>query len=143
MKIERRILKSISEFSMFKVFLVCYIIFFILSVIISAIAALLWWAVLSSSGITAQEALNSFMPGMNIGNILGLMGVGAQGNVLGIVIFIIVGLIASIFIAAIAALATWVFNVVLKITGGIEIRFLADTAGNRTRNHEEVSYTDK
>ena len=47
MKIERRIVKSISEFSVFKFVLVAYLIFFILFVIIFAIIGLIGWALIA------------------------------------------------------------------------------------------------
>ena len=123
MKVDRRVLKSISEFSMFKYVLVAYLIFFILYVIIFAIVGVIGWAVLATSGITFQDVLNSFMPGINIEDMLGMIGLNLGGGVLGIIIFIILGLVASVFAAALAALSTWIFNVVLRIVGGIELRF--------------------
>lgn len=119
MKVERRVLKSISELSMFKYFLVSYLIFFILFVIIFAVAALFGWAILATSGLTFQDLLGNFFPGINMAGLIGGLG----GGVLGMILSIIIGLVASVFAAAIAALVTWIFNVVLKIIGGIELRF--------------------
>lgn len=119
MKVERRVLKSISELSMFKYVLVSYLIFFILFVIIFAVAALLGWAMLATSGLTLQDLLGSFFPGVNMAGLIGGLG----GGVLGTVLFVIMGLVASVFAAAMAALVAWIFNVVLKIVGGIELRF--------------------
>ena len=123
MKVERKALKSISEFSAFKFVLVSYLIFFILFVIIFTIIGLIGWAVLSASGVTLAQVLNSLVPGLNFEQIIAGIGIGAGSSVLGIVLFIIVGLVASVFAAAIAALFVWIFNIVLKITGGIELRF--------------------
>ncbi|MBN1299238.1 MAG: DUF3566 domain-containing protein [Actinobacteria bacterium] len=123
MKVERRLLKSISEFSIFKYVLVAYLIFFILYVIIFAVIGLIGWAVLSSSGMTFQDVINNVMPGMNIEEMLGTIGLNLGGGVIGIVIFIIVGLIASVFAAGLAAFTTWILNVILRIIGGIELRF--------------------
>jgi hypothetical protein len=119
MKVERKVLKSISELSMFKYVLVAYLIFFILFVIIFAVAALLGWALLATSGLTVQDLIGSFFPGINIAGMIGGLG----GGILGIVLFIIIGLVASVFAAALAAFATWILNVVLRIVGGIELRF--------------------
>jgi len=119
MKVERKVLKSISELSMFKFVLVSYLIFFILFVIIFTIAGLLGWALLATSGLTIQDLVNNFIPGINIAGLIGGLG----GGILGIVLFIIIGLVASVFAAALAAFATWILNVVLKIVGGIELRF--------------------
>jgi len=123
MKVDRRILRSVSEFSIFKYVLVAYLIFFILYVIIFAIIGLIGWAMLASSGITFQELINTFMPGLNMNQMLGGMGLNIGSGALGIILFIIVGLVASVFAAALAALSTWIFNVVLRITGGVELRF--------------------
>ena len=123
MKVERRVLKSISELSMFKYVLVSYLIFFILFVIIFAVAALLGWALLATSGLTVQDLIGSligsFFPGINIAGMVGGLG----GGMLGIVLFIIIGLVASVFAAALAAFSTWILNVILRIVGGIELRF--------------------
>ena len=126
MQVERKLLKSISEFSIFKYALVAYLIFFILFVIIFAIIGLIGWAVLASSGMTFEDALNTFMPGLNIGQMLGMVGLNIGGGIIGIIIFIIVGLVASVFAAALAALVTWILNVILRIIGGIELRFAPD-----------------
>lgn len=119
MKVERKVLKSISELSMFKYVLVTYLIFFILFVIIFTIAGLLGWALLATSGLTVQDLISNFIPGINLAGLIGGLG----GGILGIVLFIIIGLIASVFAAALAAFATWILNVVLRIVGGIELRF--------------------
>jgi hypothetical protein len=119
MKVERKVLKSISELSMFKYVLVTYLIFFILFVIIFTIVGLLGWAVLASSGLTVQDLIGKFIPGINMAGLIGGLG----GGILGIVLFIIIGLVASVFAAALAAFVTWILNVILKIVGGIELRF--------------------
>ena len=119
MKVERKVLKSISELSMFKYVLVSYLIFFILFVIIFAVAALLGWAMLATSGLTVQDLIGSFFLGINIAGMIGGLG----GGILGIVLFIIIGLVASVLAAALAAFVTWILNVVLRIVGGIELRF--------------------
>lgn len=127
MNIEKRMLKSISEFSMFKYVLVSYLIFFVLYIIVFAVVGLIGWALLASSGLTFSDILNNFMPGANINDIIkgfGLNQLGGFGGILGIIVFIIIGLVASVFAAALAALTTWIFNVVLRITGGIELRFV-------------------
>jgi hypothetical protein len=136
MKVERKVLKSISELSMFKYVLVSYLIFFILFVIIFAVAALLGWALLATSGLTVQDLIvgligsflpmdiiSSFIPGINIAEMVGGLSGGLGGGILGIVLFIIVGLVASVFAAAMAAFSTWILNVILRIVGGIELRF--------------------
>ena len=123
MKVDRKTLRSVSEFSLFKIALVAYLIFFILYIIIFAIAGLIGWAFLASTGMTFNEVVASFMPGFDIEQILGSMGMNLGGGLVSIVIFIIIGLVASVFAAALAALTTWIFNVVLRITGGVELRF--------------------
>ena len=115
--IERKVIRSISELSSFKFLLVFYLIFFIISVIIMSIIALLAWAGLSSFGINIPDMLNSF----GLGNI-GLANIGG-GSVLYIVLGIVGGLIASVFYAAFGTLMVWIVNVILKISGGIELRF--------------------
>ncbi len=123
MKVERRTVKSISEFSIFKFVLVAYLIFFILFVIVFAIIGLIGWALIASSGVVLTDVLNSLIPGLNLSKILGGLGVGLGGGVLGMVLFVVLGLVASVFVAAGAAVVAWIVNVVLKIIGGIELRF--------------------
>ena len=121
--IERKVIRSISELSSFKFLLVFYLIFFILSVIIMGIIALLAWAGLSSFGINIPDMLNSLGLGnLGLGN-LGLANIGG-GSVLYIVLSIVGGLIASVFYAAFGTLMVWIVNVVLRISGGIELRFI-------------------
>ena len=116
--IERKVVRSISELSSFKFLLVFYLIFFIISAIIMGIVALLAWAGLASSGINIPDMLNSF----GLGN-FGLANLGG-GSVLYIVLAILGGLIASVFYAAFGTLMVWIGNVVLRISGGIELRFI-------------------
>ena len=121
--IERKVIRSISELSSFKFLLVFYLIFFILSVIIMGIVALLAWAGLSSFGINIPDVLNSLGLGnLGLGN-LGLANIGG-GSVLYIVLSIVGGLIASVFFAAFGTLMVWIVNVILRISGGIELRFI-------------------
>jgi len=121
--IERKTVRSISELSSFKFLLIFYLIFFILSVIIMGIIALIAWVGLSSSGINIPDILNSFGLGnFGIGNFT-LASI-AGGSVLSIVLSIVVGLIVSVFYAAFGTLMVWIINVVLRISGGIELRFL-------------------
>ncbi|MDP3011482.1 MAG: hypothetical protein Q8N27_02075, partial [Candidatus Hydromicrobium sp.] len=49
-----------------------------------------------------------------------------RGMIMGIVISIVGGLVASVFYAAVGTLVVWIMNVVLKISGGIELRFLPE-----------------
>jgi len=136
MKVERRVVKSISELSIFKFVLVSYLIFFILFVIIFVIAGLLGWALLATSGLTIQDLIANFMPGINIAGLIGGLG----GGILGTVLFIIIGLVASVFAAALAALATWILNVVLRIVGGIELRFAPGKNINTDKSPLEEKY---
>ena len=119
--IERKVIRSISELSSFKFLLVFYLIFFILSVIIMGIVALLAWAGLSSFGVNVPDILNSF----GLGNLgfanFGLGNIGGS-SVLYIILGIVGGLIASVFYAAFGTLMVWIVNVILKISGGIELR---------------------
>ncbi len=121
--VERKVVRSISELSSFKFLLVFYLIFFIISVIIMGIVALLAWAGLASSGISIPDILQSFGLGnFGLGN-FGLANLGG-GSVLYIVLGIVGGLIASVFYAAFGTLMVWIGNVVLRISGGIELRFV-------------------
>lgn len=126
MKVERRIVKSISEFSVFKFALVAYLIFFILFVVIFAIIGLIGWALIAASGTAFKDVLNSIIPGINLSQMLAGLGIGMGGSVLGMVLFVILGLVASVFAAAGAAVVAWLVNVVLKMIGGIELRFAPD-----------------
>lgn len=113
--VERKVVRSISELSSFKFLLVFYLVFFILSVIIMGITALIAWAGLSSFGINITDILQNYVPG-DYGMLFG------GGNVLYMVLGIVGGLIASVFYAAFGTLMVWIGNVILKISGGIEIR---------------------
>jgi hypothetical protein len=73
--------------------------------------------------MTFNDVVASFMPGFDIEQILSSMGMNLGGGLVSIIIFIVIGLVASVFAAALAALMTWIFNVVLRITGGVELRF--------------------
>jgi Transmembrane domain of unknown function (DUF3566) len=117
-RIDRKVLKSISELSSFKFLLVFYLIFFIISVVIMGIIALLAWLGLSSSGINLTDILHNF--GISDFGLLNLGG----GTVLYVVVSIIGGLVASVFYAAFGTLMVWITNVILKISGGIELRFI-------------------
>ncbi|MFZ3086057.1 MAG: DUF3566 domain-containing protein [Candidatus Hydromicrobium sp.] len=120
MAVEKRVLRSISELSMFKYLLIFYLIFFILSVIVMAIIGLIAWLGLSSFGI---DNINSILASLGLGNI-NISDFFGRGMIIGIVISIVGGLVASIFYAAVGTLMVWIMNVVLKISGGIELRFL-------------------
>lgn len=120
MAVERKVLRSISEFSMFKYLLIIYLIFFILSVIVMAIIGLIVWLGLSSFGI---DNINNILASLGLGNI-NISDFFGRGMIIGIVISIVGGLIASVFYAAVGTLFVWIMNVVLKISGGIELRFL-------------------
>ncbi len=117
MSIERKTLRSVSEFSIFKYLLVFYLIFFILSVIGMGVIFLFAWLFAGAAGFNFNELFGAFgldwIPG---------------GTAIAVVIFIILGLIGSIFYAAIGTLAMWIVNIVLKISGGIELRFMEPKA---------------
>lgn len=119
MAVERKVLRSISELSMFKYLLIFYLIFFILSVILMAVVGLIAWLGLSSSGIDINSMLASL--GLEDTGISGFLG---GGTVITIVISIVGGLFASVFYAAFGTLMVWIMNVVLRVSGGIELRFL-------------------
>ena len=124
MAVERKVLRSISEFSMFKYLLFFYLIFFILSVIVVAVIGLIAWLGLSSSGIDIEGMLaNRGLGDMGISRFFG------KGMVITIAISIVGGLLASILYAAFGTLMVWIMNVVLKISGGIELRFLPGKEG--------------
>ena len=119
MAVERKVLRSISELSMFKYLLIFYLIFFVLFVIVMAVIGLIAWLGLSSSGIDINSMLESLGLGnINISNLFG------RGMVITIVISIVGGLFASVLYAAFGTLVVWIMNVVLRISGGIELRLL-------------------
>jgi hypothetical protein len=119
MDVERKVLRSISELSMFKYLLVFYLIFFIISVILMGIFGLIAWLSVSALGFDINRILSSLGLGNFALNNLNLRGSGIAT----IFIFIGSGLVASVFYAAVGTLAVWIMNIVLKITGGIELRF--------------------
>jgi len=114
MNVERKILRSISELSAFKVLLVTYIIFFILYAVVFGAIFLVGWA----TGIT--DIIQNY--GFNINDYLGK--VSNQLGVIAIAGIVVGGLAASVFYAAFGTLIVWILNIVLKISGGIELRFL-------------------
>jgi len=120
MDVERKVLRSVSELSMFKYLLVFYLIFFILSVILMGILGLIVWLGFSYFGVD----INSVLEGFGLGNLssynFSLLG----GGVITIIMLIASGLFASVFYAAVGTLAVWIMNVVLRIIGGVELRFL-------------------
>ena len=120
MVVEKKVLRSISEFSMFKYLLVFYLIFFIISAIVMAIIGAIAWFGLSSFGID----INSILTSMGFGNIGLLFDFFGGGTAITIIVLVVGGLVASVFYAAFGTLMVWIINVVLKITGGIELRFL-------------------
>ncbi|MDD5658389.1 MAG: DUF3566 domain-containing protein [Actinomycetota bacterium] len=125
--VQRRIIKSISEWSVFKIAIVAYLIVFILSVIIFGIIAVITWAGFKASGIN----LNNLFANTNFGSMLSGFGIKlpnlnivfGTGGIVGIVLFIVFGLLFSVVYAAIAVFWTWIFNVIIKISGGLEIRY--------------------
>jgi hypothetical protein len=117
--INRRVLRSISELSSFKFMLVFYLVFFIISVIIMGLIALFAWLGLSSTGVDINQILQSF----GLGN-LGMFNLGGGSTLLYVIIFIIGGLIFSVLYAAFGTLMVWIVNVILRISGGIELRFI-------------------
>jgi len=120
MSVERRVLKSVSELSMFKYLLFFYLIFFILSVIGTVVIGLIAWFGLSSYGFD----INSILESSGLGNTGLLFSFFGGGSVITIAVLIIGGLIASVLYAGIGTVMVWIMNVVLKISGGIELRFL-------------------
>ncbi len=122
MDIERRVLKSISEFSMFKYFLLFYLLFFILSIIVMLVIGLLTWLGLRTTGIDANSVLSSL--GLGSFDALGFLG---GGMAVTIIVMIVGGLFVSVIYAAFGTIMIWVMNVVLKMSGGIELRFLPES----------------
>ena len=130
--IQRKVIKSISEWSVFKIALVVYLIIFVLTIIFFGIVALIAWAGFTKSGIN----LNNIIGNSSWGQLLKAFGGGNLPNlnfylgtsgIIGIVLFIVFGLIFSVVYAAVATFWTWIFNVILKISGGIEIRYIDKT----------------
>jgi hypothetical protein len=85
-----------------------------------AIIGLIAWLGLSSFGI---DNINNILASLGLGNI-NISDFFGRGMIIGIVISIVGGLIASVLYAAVGILFVWIINVVLKISGGIELRFL-------------------
>lgn len=123
MGIDRKILRSIGEWSVFKYLLIGYLIFFVLSLIVFGVISLVVWVGLSSSGVNIQDWLGYF--GVKLPYIPGRV-------TLSIAMFVAGGLIVSIFYAAVGTLVLWIMNVVLRITGGIELRFAEAKSSKET-----------
>ncbi|MCX6383709.1 MAG: DUF3566 domain-containing protein [Actinobacteria bacterium] len=138
---QRRVVKSISEFSVFKIALIVYLIIFILNVILAAIFAMIMRAVLPA----LINNLNNFIGTSGVGSLLSVFGVnipdissvstvfGTNLSIGFIVITIVAGLLFSVPFAAIAAFWAWIFNVIIKISGGIEVRYIDRTARIETK----------
>ena len=130
--VTRRIVISISEWSVFKIIIIAYLIFFALGIVVFAIFSLLTWLGLEISGLSFANMLENMgfasmtqSFGVNITD----MNLFAGGmGVTGIIIFIVVGLLFSVVYAAIVTFFTWILNVILKISGGIELRFMDKNA---------------
>ena len=130
--VTRRMVTSISEWSVFKITIIAYLIFFALGVVVFAIFSLLTWLGLEISGLSFANMLENMgfasmtqSFGVNITD----MNLFAGGmGVTGIIIFIVVGLLFSVVYAAIVTFFTWILNVILKISGGIELRFMDKNA---------------
>ena len=122
MDIERRVLKSVSELSMFKYFLFFYLIFFLLWIIALVFVGLLTWFGLSSYGLDVNNILQSL--GMENTNVL--MGSLGGGTAVAIVMVIVGGLVSVVVSAGVGTIMIWIMNVVLKMSGGIELRFLPE-----------------
>lgn len=130
--VTRRMVISISEWSVFKIIIIAYLIFFALGVVVFAIFSLLTWLGLEISGLSFANMLENMgfasitqSFGANITD----MNLFAGGmGVTGIIIFIVVGLLFSVVYAAIVTFFTWILNVILKISGGIELRFMDKNA---------------
>jgi len=126
--ISRKTVRSISEWSVFKITIIAYLIFFALGVVMFGIFLLIIWGGLTAlgqglEGLLESTGLSSTMESFGI-NITDMsMFVGGLGAT-GIIIFVIVGLIFSVVYAAISTFTTWILNVILKISGGLELRFI-------------------
>jgi len=143
--IQRRVVKSISELSVFKIALIAYLIIFILTVILASIIALITWAGFAASGIN----LNNLLASSAIGQMLTVFGITlpnlnlvlGTGSIIGIVLFIVLGLLFSVVFAALAAFWTWIFNVIIKISGGVEIRYIDRTLRTDTKTLDNPTKT--
>ena len=139
--IQRRVIKSISEWSVFKIALVAYLVIFIITVIIFSIIALITWAGFAKSGINLNNIIGNSSWGQLLkafggGNLPNLNLAFGTGSIIGIVLFIVLGLIFSVVYAAVATFWTWIFNVILKISGGIEVRYIDRTVRIETATEE-------
>jgi len=130
--ISRKTVRSISEWSIFKITIIAYLIFFALGVVMFAIFLLITWTGLRVSGLGIADMLG----GTNLAPMMQAFGVditdmsmfvGGLG-VTSIIIFVVVGLLFSVVYAAISTFATWIFNVILRISGGLELRFIDKNA---------------
>jgi hypothetical protein len=123
MSVERRVLKSVSEFSIFKYALFFYLLFLLLSVIVISIIGLVAWIEISSTGISLENILET----LGVGNlpIFNFLGTGTSKAII-IVALIVGGIVYSVVFAVMSMFITWIMNVVLKISGGIELRFLPE-----------------
>ncbi|MDD3519766.1 MAG: DUF3566 domain-containing protein [Actinomycetota bacterium] len=144
--ITRKVVRSISEWSVFKITIIAYLIFFALGVIVFAIFSLLTWMGLEISGLSFASAVEN----MGLASTMQSFGVditdmnlfaGGMG-VIGIIIFVVVGLLFSVVYAAIATFFTWIFNVILKISGGIELRFIDRNASTAEKKVSKPVQSD-
>jgi hypothetical protein len=123
MSIERGVLKSVSEFSIFKYMLFFYLLVFLLSIIVISIIGLVAWIGISSTGISLENILETL--GLVNLPIFSFLNTGISKAII-IVVLIVGGLVYSVFFAVMGMIITWIMNVVLKMSGGIELRFLPE-----------------
>ena len=151
--IQRRVIKSISEFSVFKIALIVYLVVFVITVIFAALSALIMQSVLPILG----NSITSLLQTSGIGDLLTMFGInvpdigaiiGSSGSIFSsgpvviiVVALIIGGLLFSVIFAAVAAFWTWIFNVIIRISGGIEIRYIDRTKKAETQIQNNASNT--
>jgi hypothetical protein len=99
------------------------LLFFLLSIIVFSIIGFAVWKGISSTGINLENILQM----LGLGNlpIFSFLGTGTNKSII-IAVLIVGGLVYSVVFALMALIATWIMNVVLKMSGGIELRFLPE-----------------
>lgn len=106
----RQAVKSIGVWSVFKFTLIYYLLFFLVFMIFTGLIFL----VFALFGTAMTEA------NKQVSTVTGMLG----GGLVTFIIVFVVGLISSIFYAAVAAIGAAIYNLIALMSGGIELNLV-------------------
>jgi hypothetical protein len=108
------VVKSIGIKSMFKCFIISYLIFFF---IITSIGLIIDIAELNSNFLPASFRFSQFLSVLNLGFLNNF-----NSHFVTIIFFILIGLVFSVIFGFIGMLVGWLLNLSLRISGGIDLK---------------------